>query len=112
MQGVFNFFTALLAKIANFAKWLLAVFKQVFVDIWNILTDNVCWIFDQSLDVAVAALSVISAPFNPQTYYALIPADVANILGYIGIPQCLSIIVASLVVRFTLQTIPFVRWGS
>lgn len=112
MQGIFNFFTALLAKIANFAKWFIAVFKQIFVDLWNMYTDTWCWVFDQSLSLASSALSLINVPFNPQTYYALIPPDVGNILGLIGIPQCLAIIVASLGVRFALQTIPFVRWGS
>jgi hypothetical protein len=33
-------------------------------------------------------------------------------MGYIGAPQAISIVVAALVIRFTLQTIPFVRWGS
>ncbi|MNR68921.1 hypothetical protein D3C85_1938070 [compost metagenome] len=51
-------------------------------------------------------------PFDPQTYFALIPPDVGNMLGVIGLTQSLAIIVAALVVRFLLQTIPFVRWGS
>ena len=32
-------------------------------------------------------------------------------LGYVGVPQAITLIVSALVVRFLLQTIPFVRWG-
>lgn len=112
MAGIFQFFTAILSKFANFAKWLLLCINQVFVDIWNMLTDLLCWSFEAVLAIAIGALDAIAIPFNPQTYYNMIPADVANMLGYIGIPQALSIIVAGLVIRFLLQTIPFVRWGS
>ena len=112
MAGVFQFFSALLAKFAAFAQWLILCFKQVFVDCWNILTDLVCWAFESSLSVASSALSAIETPFDPATYYSMIPPDTANMLGVIGIPQALSIVVASLVIRFVLQTIPFVRWGS
>lgn len=112
MGGIFQFFTAILAKVVNFAKWLLLCFKQVFVDIWNMLTDLLCWSFESVLGIAIGALDAIAIPFNPQTYYNMIPAGAANMLGYIGVPQALGIIVAGLVIRFLLQTIPFVRWGS
>lgn len=112
MSGVFDFFTSLLAKIAGFASWLASVFNQIFVDLWNIVTDLFCWLFEGILQLAASALDAIDIPFNPATYYAMIPPDVGNMLGVIGIPQALSIIVAALVIRFTLQTIPFVRWGS
>lgn len=112
MAGIFQFFTALLGKVAKFAEWLILCVKQVFVSLWHILTDLFCWGFESLIGVAIAALNAISIPFDPQTYYSMIPADVANMLGYIGIPQALGIIVSGLVIRFLLQTIPFVRWGS
>jgi hypothetical protein len=34
------------------------------------------------------------------------------VMGYIGVPQGAAIVVSGLIIRFTLQTIPFVRWGS
>jgi hypothetical protein len=112
MAGIFQFFTSLLAKVAAFAEWLLLVVKRVFQDLWNIITDVFCWLFDSLLGVAVAALNAIDFPFNPQTYYALIPPETANMLGLIKLPQGITIVVAALVARFLLQTVPFVRWGS
>lgn len=112
MAGVFNFFTALLKKFTDICLWILNVLKQVFIDLWNMVTDVFCWCFEGALAVAAAALNAINIPFNPQTYYSMVPPEAANMLGYIGITQALSMIVASLLIRFTLQTIPFVRWGS
>lgn len=112
MGWIANFFTTLLAKIAAVCQWLLAVVLQVFKDIWNMITDVICWAFDGLLAIAAGALNAIDVPFNPQTYYSMIPAETAQMLGYIGITQALTMVVASLVIRFTLQTIPFVRWGS
>lgn len=112
MAGVFQFFTSLLGKIAGLANWFLSVFMQIFKDIWNVFTDLFCWLFDGLLGIAVAALNLINVPFNPQSYYALIPPETANMLGVIGASQALAMIVSALVIRFGLQTIPFVRWGS
>ena len=112
MAGIFQFFTALLKKFVGLAEWILLLVKQLFLDAWNVITDLWCWVFDGLMSIAVSALQAIAAPFDPQTYYSMIPADAANMLGYIGVPQALAMIVASLVIRFALQTIPFVRWGS
>lgn len=112
LAGIFTFFTSLLAKIAGLAKWFLSVFKQIFVDMWNLVTDMFCWVLDSVLSLAASIVSAISIPFDPGTYYSMIPAEMANVLGLIGIPQALSMIVAALVIRFLLQLIPFVRLGS
>lgn len=112
MAALGNFFSALLAKIVGFAKWFLSVFAQIFKDVWNMATDLFCWLLDGLLGIAASALDAISIPFDPQTYYSLIPPEVGQVLGAIGITQAITIIVAALVIRFTLQTIPFVRWGS
>jgi len=112
MAGIFQFFTSLLKKFTDLCAWFLSVFKQVFIDLWNMISDLVCWFFESALALASGALSAIDVPFNPQTYYALVPPEASQMLGYIGITQALTLVVASLLIRFSLQTIPFVRWGS
>ena len=112
MEAIGRFFTAVLAKFVNTAQWLLAVFKQIFIDLWNIATDAICWLFEGLLSIAVSALNAIDAPFDPQTYYSLIPPETVQMMGAIGVTQAITIVVGALVIRFTLQTIPFVRWGS
>lgn len=112
MSSIGSFFTALLNKFVGLASWLVSVLSQVFKDLWNMATDVVCWIFEGLLDVAIFALNAIDIPFNPQTYYSMVPPEVGQMLGAIGLTQAITIIVAALVLRFILQTIPFVRWGS
>jgi len=112
MEAVGRFFTAILAKFVGAAQWFLAVFKQIFIDLWNIATDAVCWLFEGLMSIAVSALNAIEAPFDPQTYYSLIPPETVQMMGAIGVTQAITIVVGALVIRFTLQTIPFVRWGS
>lgn len=112
MASIFKFFSALLAKIVGFAEWVLLLVKQVFVDAWNVVTDVLCWGLDQAMQLAASLLNTIDIPFNPQTYFSMIPADAVQMMGYIGVTQSLAMIVAALVIRFALQTIPFVRWGS
>jgi hypothetical protein len=107
-----SFFTFLLSKISGLAGWFLGVFKQIFTDLWNVVTDMFCWVLDSVLALATSILNTISVPFDPSSYYSLIPSDAANMLGLIGIPQAISMIVASLLIRFLLQLIPFVRLGS
>jgi hypothetical protein len=34
------------------------------------------------------------------------------VAGAVGLPQALAIVAGALLIRFVLQTIPFVRWGS
>jgi hypothetical protein len=42
----------------------------------------------------------------------VIPDQYAWVLGATGMSQALAVIATAMVTRFTLQTIPFVRWGS
>lgn len=112
MAAIGNFFTALLGKFASLAKWFLSVFSQIFKDVWNMVTDIGCWFVEGLLGIAAGALSAISIPFDPQTYYSMIPPEVGQMLGAIGLTQGITIVVSALVIRFMLQTIPFVRWGS
>ncbi|MEZ3137140.1 DUF2523 family protein [Stutzerimonas kunmingensis] len=112
MEAIGRFFTAILAKFVNGAQWLLSVFKQIFIDLWNIATDAICWLFEGLMSIAVGALNAIETPFDPQTYYSLIPPETVQMMGAIGVTQAITIVVGALVIRFTLQTIPFVRWGS
>nr|WP_237234841.1 DUF2523 family protein [Pseudomonas sp. TCU-HL1] len=55
-------------------------------------------VLESVLGLASSALSTIDVPFNPQTYYGMLPPDVVNMLGVIGLTQALTMIVAALVV--------------
>jgi hypothetical protein len=75
------------------------------------LTDFIFYTFDKILDLIVLLINQIPTVPIPN-FWGLIPAQTANILGLSGVGQALGMIVASLIIRFTLQLIPFVRLGS
>lgn len=89
-------------------------FKSCINTTLDMLKDLFYFIFETVMDVGIELLNGIGLllNFDPQTYFSAIPANVANILGLIGLGECLAIISSAIVVRIMLQMIPFVRLGS
>lgn len=119
MGGVFaaigRFFSNLLAKLVGAVEWIGKLFVQVFIDLWEIVTDLAVWAFDAALGVAVAAIAALDVSGVQSAVggaWASLPGEVLNILGLIGLHYCLGIIGAAILIRLTLQLIPFTRLGS
>lgn len=117
-------------------EWLSAIadfFNNLFnwlIDIWNLFLDTLyrfllsfsdmfkdlfCWLLDSVLDIALEALHALDAmfdAFNVLQYWDLLPPDVSNVLGAIGIGTATGMIVTAITIRLTLQLIPFTRLGS
>lgn len=108
-----RFFTDLLAKVAEFAGWLIKSFIQVFIDSWEMLTDLPVWLFDQSLELAASMLAEVPWTLPPMSnLWGGLPGEFVNIAGLIGLHYCMGLIVAALTIRFTMQLVPFTRLGS
>jgi hypothetical protein len=73
------------------------------------LNDWLVGIYDGLLSVADTLLSTLG---DAGLTLPVIPNEYAWVLGATGMSQALAIIAGAMVTRFTLQTIPFVRWGS
>lgn len=109
------FFTAILLKIVNFAGWIGALAVACFAAFWLLGTDLGAWIFEQVLDVAIAALDAIefdSSMFNPGSYISALPAELTNMLALLRVGEALAIIASAYVLRILLQLVPFTRLGS
>lgn len=109
------FFTALLGRLAGLAGFAASLAVAAFAALWLLGTDLGAWLFDQVLGVAVAALNSFSIDaelFNPGSYISALPAELTNMLGLLRIGECLAIIAAAVLVKITLQLIPFTRLGS
>jgi hypothetical protein len=73
-----------------------------FTDVWKNGWDSVLGVADSLLSsVGTGSLSV-----------PIIPLQYTWVLGATGMSQAVAIIASAMLVRFTLQSIPFVRWGS
>ena len=106
-------FTMLLAKVAAFAMWLIDLVVAVFVAVWDILRDAVCWCLDECMAVAVSTVGALdTSAFADVNAWGQLPAEVLNILALLGAGTAVSIIGAAIAIRLTLQLIPFTRLGS
>ncbi|MBI5316836.1 MAG: hypothetical protein HZB34_12785 [Nitrospirae bacterium] len=90
--------TAILQLIYCFLLDMIASFK----DIWLIGFDSVLGPVDALL--ASVGTGSLTVPVIADQY--------AWLLGATGLSQALAIVAGAMGVRFLLQSIPFVRWGS
>lgn len=90
--------TAILNMILCVLQDMIASFR----DVWVLGWDSVLSVADAMVaSTGTGGLSVMG-----------IPNEYAWLLGATGMSQALAIIAGAMGVRFLLQTIPFVRWGS
>ncbi|MCF6281446.1 MAG: DUF2523 domain-containing protein [Candidatus Polarisedimenticolaceae bacterium] len=60
----------------------------------------------------MSALDLDLSFLNPGSYFSSMPAETVQVLGQMRIGKAITIIVAAIVVKTTLQLIPFTRLGS
>lgn len=88
---------------------------KIILSLFDLLKDFFIWIMEQLMDVAILMLDGVGSLMSGldiAQYMSFLPAETVSILGQIGLSQAMGMIVTSISVRFILQTIPFVRWGS
>ena len=105
LGGVFN----------SILAWIVSLLVSVFGGLWAMLTDLLLWSLDQLLNLVqyiVNGLHWDFSSFSPVQYWNALGPDLLNALNLLGVPIALGMIVAALAIRFVLQIIPFVRWGS
>ncbi len=100
--------------LRDFIDWLVWIGKSLVLTLWDAVKDVLFLILETLLDLIGilldGAFSALS--FNPAEYITALPPDIINVLGLIGMGDALSIIIAAVIVRITLQLIPFTRLGS
>ena len=89
--------TALLNLIYCFLMDMIASFK----DIWLLGWDSILGPVDALLSVGTGGLTV-----------PVIADQYAWLLGATGLSQAIAIMAGAMGIRFLLQSVPFVRWGS
>lgn len=90
-------------------------FYSIALSIKEMFGDLFIWVFDSLLAIVALVLGGISMSLdtlNVTQYINAIPPDVKNVMALAGIDTAMSMITASILIRLTLQIIPFVRLGS
>jgi hypothetical protein len=114
MGAIAQGLTFILAKISAALGWIGKLFIAVFLAGWDFIRDAFAWVFEEVCKVAIAAVGAIdvSGLSGAAGWWGSVPAEVLNIAGLVGIGEALGIIFAAILIRITLQLIPFVRLGS
>jgi hypothetical protein len=107
MDKLIEFFSNFWQGIYDLSTSVINTFFDMLTDFWLYVLDNLITAAIGFLDVAGQALT-----FNPATYISGLPPETINIIGLIGLSECVTIITTAIGIRFLLQLIPFVRWGS
>lgn len=90
--------SAILQMILCFLRDMIASFR----DVWIVGFDSLL----VPIDAMLSSIGTGGLAVSP------VPNEYAWMLGATGMSQALAIIAGAMGVRFLLQTIPFVRWGS
>jgi len=88
---------------------------RLVLSLYDMFKDFFIWIMESLMTVAVTMLDGVGALMSGldiAQYMTFLPAETTYMLSQIGLSQAMGMIVTSISVRFILQTIPFVRWGS
>jgi len=104
LDTVFEWFSSILDFLAEMVDAVFLFFK-----------DMLFWCLDQLFGFAISLLDLAGdglGGLNPLSYIDAIPDSTKYIMQLVGFNECMSMIVTALIIRFVLQLIPFVRWGS
>jgi len=88
---------------------------RLLVSLIDMLKDLFIWALEQLLNIGKLLLDSVGALMSGldiAQYFALIPSETAYYLNLLGVSQAMGMIATCLTIRFLLQLIPFVRWGS
>lgn len=94
---------------------IIDFFWRLVLSVFDMLKDLFYFIIDALLSVGVGildGLGVLMSGLDIAPFITALPPETLSIMTQIGISQALGMIVTCLGIRFILQMIPFVRWGS
>ncbi|NQY65699.1 MAG: DUF2523 domain-containing protein [Alteromonadaceae bacterium] len=99
------------------ARWndLVDLLYSLLLSLFDILKDLFYWILEQLLSfgaIILGGVGSLMTGLNVSQYMTFLPSETIHIISIIGLGEAMGMIVTCLTVRFFLQLIPFVRWGS
>jgi len=101
-------------RLVDIIQWFSYIFVSIFKSLWDMTKDVFCYVFEQLLDLVISTINSIdvSGLFNYALSWTGLPAEILNVMGLLGFGTAAAIITSAVLIRFTLQAIPLVRWGS
>lgn len=112
LQTVINFFRDILFDVF---KSITDFLKAFLLTIFDALKDVFFFAFDALVGFMVSLMSGLGSLFSALDFtnvFSSMPTEVLNIMGLVGLGHCMGLIVTSLIIRMSLQLVPFTRLGS
>lgn len=100
-----DWFNYLIDSIVN-------IFAHLILDIREIAWDFFLFCFSKLLELGGWANGFVVSHlpvFDASTHWSSVPAYIIQFLNYMHFGQCLTIVILAMIVRFTLNLIPFFR---
>jgi hypothetical protein len=95
----------------SFVAFILKIIYSCFA----FLKDMFWWVIDMLFTASQAVLNTLASALdglNPLLYIDSIPEQTKGFMSLVGFNESMAIIITAIGIRFVLQMIPFVRWGS
>lgn len=102
-------------SIKRFFDAIIDFFYKLFMSFIDFMKDFFLWLVDQLLSIGIFFLELLGGmgeAFNPVTYIQAIPEETKMFLAMCGFNEVMAIIIPAIIIKITLQLIPFVRLGS
>lgn len=101
--------------ILAFWLWLLNLAKAAMATLLKMLKDLFYWVFETIMDFVITLFDAISLGFEGMrvsNLVATLPQETREIIGLIRLDEAIVIILGAILIRITLQLVPFTRLGS
>lgn len=101
--------------LIDWSDRLVYHFKAICLTIYTFVKDALLWFFEQSLILVTAILDGMGDLFsglNITQYFDAIPPEVGWVMNQLGLGEATGMIVSAIIIRLTLQLVPFTRLGS
>jgi hypothetical protein len=101
--------------IKDLFQSLLDFIYRIFISIMDFFKDLLFFVLDSLLDGVIFVLESvgdIGTALNPLEYISAIPNETRAFMAMVGFNEIMTILVTAILIRLTLQLIPFVRLGN
>jgi len=88
---------------------------QLVLSLLDLLKDFFFWCLETLMDVGLFLLDGVGAMMEGldiAKYFTMLPPEALYMLKITGFSEAMGMIVTCIGIRFVIQMIPFVRWGS
>lgn len=98
-------------------RWndLIDFLWRLVLSLYDMLKDFFMWVIESLMDIGIYILDGVGSlldGLNIAQYFTALPPETIYMLKITGFSEAMGMIVVCLGIRFTIQMIPFVRWGS